>query len=279
METKYSVLMPLWYKEKPECLRASIESMAKQTIQPSEFVFVRDHEIPPELLKVVQESTAHIPVKYVDAYELFGKGLGAILARGVEQCTYEIIARMDSDDIAFPDRCEKQLTVFNDNPKLAIIGGTIAEFTDSIDNIISYRVLPSDNKKIYKFAKLRCPFNHPTVMYRKEIVLKVGNYRSLPRCEDYDLWYRILYAGWKGSNIESPVLYYRGGLSMIKRRDKLYINQYILLKKQMKEVGFINLIEYKISICVQQFFYYLPYFIQKFIYSYLLRKKLSINYI
>lgn len=273
METNYSVLMPFWYKEKPEYLKASIESMAKQTIPPSEFVLVRDHEIPPELIKVVQESTASIPVKYVDAYELFGQGLGAILAKGVEQCSYELIARMDSDDISFPDRCEKQLTIFNANPELAIVGGTIAEFTDSIDKIISYRVLPSDNKNIIKFSKLRCPFNHPTVMYRKEVVLKTGNYRSLSRCEDYDLWYRILYAGWEGYNIESPVLYYRGGLSMIKRRDKLYINQYILLKKQMKEAGFINYIEYKVSISTQQFSYYLPYFIQKSIYKYLLRKK------
>jgi GT2 family glycosyltransferase len=109
-------------------------------------------------------------------------------------------------------------------------------------------------------------------MYRKKIVLKIGNYHSLPRCEDYDLWYRILCAGFEGYNIVSPVLYYRGGLSMIKRRDKLYINQYILLKKQMKESGFINLIEYKISIYIQQFSYHLPYFIQKFIYSFLLRK-------
>ena len=274
METKYSVLMPFWYKEKPEYLKASIESMAKQTIPPAEFVLVRDHEIPQELLEVVQENVASIPVKYVDAYELFGQGLGAILARGVEQCSYELIARMDSDDIAFPDRCEKQLEIFNNNPELAIVGGTIAEFSDSIDKIISYRVLPENNKNIIKFARLRCPFNHPAVMYRKEIILKTGNYHTLPRCEDYDLWYRVLNAGYGGYNIVDPVLYYRGGLSMLKRRDKKHIDQYILLKEKMKKDGFINSLDFILSIYMHKFSFHLPYFVQKFIYSNFLRRKL-----
>jgi len=273
METKYSVLMPFWYKENPEYLKASIESMAKQTIPPAEFVLVRDHEIPPELLEIVQESVASIPVKYVDVYELFGQGLGAILARGVEQCSYELIARMDSDDIAFPDRCERQLGIFNSNPELAIVGGTIAEFSDNIDNVISYRVLPENHDDIIRFARLRCPFNHPTVMYRKEIILKIGNYFPLPRCEDYDLWYRILHAGLTGYNIASTVLFYRGGLSMLKRRDKKYLEQYILLKKRMKKNGFINIVDFIISVYMQQFSYHLPYFLQKFIYNNFLRKK------
>ena len=273
METKYSVLMPFWYKENPEYLKASIESMAKQTIPPAEFVLVRDHDIPRELLEIVRESVASIPVKYVDAYELFGQGLGAILARGVEQCSHELIARMDSDDIAFPDRCERQLAIFNNNPELAIVGGTIAEFSDSINNIMSYRVLPENNKDIIKFARLRCPFNHPTVMCRKVVILKIGNYSSLPKCEDYDLWYRILNTGYAGYNIVDPILYYRGGLSMLKRRDKIYIDQYILLKKRMKNAKFINTLDFVISVYMQQFSYHLPYFVQKFIYSNFLRKK------
>jgi hypothetical protein len=181
---------------------------------------------------------------------------------------------MDSDDIAFPDRCEKQLKIFTEKPQLAIIGGTIAEFSDSIEKIISYRVLPEHHKDIVKFAKLRCPFNHPTVMYRKKVVLEIGNYHALPKCEDYDLWFRILYAGFEGFNIASPILYYRGGLSMLKRRDRVYISQYISLKKRMKKVEFINWLEYNISIYIQQFSYHSPYFIQKAIYMFLLRKKL-----
>jgi len=275
METKYSVLMPFWYKEKPDYLKASIESMAKQTIQPSEFVLVRDHDIPQELLDIVHESVASIPVKFVDAYELFGQGLGAILARGVEQCSCELIARMDSDDIAFPDRCERQLAIFNANPELAIVGGTIAEFSDDIDNIISYRILPEKHIDIIKFSKSRNPFNHPTVMFRKNCILDIGNYNiNYKACEDYELWFRLLNSGKKGYNIQEPILFFRDDGQFIKRRKGIKNYQfYIILKKEMYNNGFICLADYFISINIQRFFRFSPYFIQIFIYKYLLRKR------
>jgi glycosyltransferase involved in cell wall biosynthesis len=275
MKTKYSVLMPLWYQEKPEFLRASIESMAKQTMPPSEFVLVRDHEIPEELIQVIDESTAHIPVKYIDAFELFGDGLGAILARGVEHCSYELIARMDSDDIAFPDRCEKQLKVFAGNPYLAIVGGTIAEFSDSTEKIISYRVLPEHQNDILKFSRTRNPFNHPSVMFSRKFVLSIGNYNVFYKaCEDYELWFRLLNNGGKGYNIQEPILYYRGGKQLVKRRkDKKNYRYYILLKNEMYNNKFITLIDLLLSISMQCFFYYSPFFIQIFIYKYLLRKR------
>lgn len=275
MENRYSVLMPLWYKEKPEYLKASIESMAKQTVPPSEFVLVRDYDIPQELINIVHESTADITVKYVDVYELFGQGLGAILAKGVERCSYELIARMDSDDIAFPDRCEKQLAVFYKNPELAIVGGKIAEFADSIDNIISYRTLPENHKDILKFSKFRNPFNHSSVMFRKKIILDVGNYNNnYEACEDYELWFRLLNNGKKGYNIQEPILYFRGGGQLVKRRKskKNYLFS-ILLKKEMYRNKFINWTDLQISISIQRFFYYSPFFVQKFIYGHLLRKR------
>jgi len=275
MDNKYSVLMPFWYKENPEYLKASIESMEKQTIPPSEFVLVRDHRIPQELLDIVQESVASVPVKYVDAYELFGQGLGAILARGVEQCSYELIARMDSDDIAFPDRCEKQLAIFNANPELAIVGGTIAEFFGSIDNVISYRILPEEHNDILKFSKFRSPFSHPSVMFRKDFILAVGNYNNNYRaCEDYELWFRLLYSGKKGYNIQEPILFFRDDGQYIKRRKgKKHYQFYVLLKKEMYRNGFINFVDYILSINIQRFFRYSPYFIQILIYRYLLRKR------
>lgn len=62
-------------------------------------------------------------------------------------------------------------------------------------------------------------------MFRKEVILDVGNYHSLPKCEDYALWFRVLYAGFEGYNITHPILYYRGGHAMLKRRDKSYNQQ------------------------------------------------------
>jgi glycosyltransferase involved in cell wall biosynthesis len=275
METEYSVLMPLWYKEKPEYLKASIESMANQTIPPAEFVLVRDHEIPSALTAVIEQGVGGIPVNYADAYDLFGQGLGSILARGVEHCSCELIARMDSDDIAFPDRCERQLEIFRKNPQLAIVSGTIAEFAHSPVEIVSYRILPEKNIEIIKFAKFRNPFNHPSVMFRKYIILSVGNYdASFKAWEDYELWFRVLNNGGEGYNIVEPLLYFRSGEGLVKRRkDRKQYQYYITIKKEMRKAHFINLFNFQISIILVGLFYYSPYFLQKLIYFFLRKGK------
>ncbi|GHT86226.1 glycosyl transferase [Spirochaetia bacterium] len=276
MTNDYSVLMLLWYKEKPEYLRASLESMVRQTIPPSEYVFVQDHDIPSELTSVIKSNVGNVSVKYVDAYDLFGKGFGSLLARGIEHCSYELIARMDSDDIAFSDRCERQLAVFKENPQLAVVGGTIAEFSDTPEEITSYRVVPEKNHDIIKFAKYRCPFNQPSVMFRKTVIINVGNYNtSYSACEDYELWYRVLKSGGVGYNIPEPILYFRAGEDLIKRRGKKdqYLS-FVAIKKRMRNDKFINWFDFQFSVNIQRFFYYSPFFIQKWMYRYFLRKNI-----
>jgi glycosyltransferase involved in cell wall biosynthesis len=277
MLSDYSVLMLLWYKEKPEYLQASIESMAKQTVPPAEFVFVRDHEISVELTRVVEKCVGDVKIKYVDAYELFGKGLGSLRGKGVENCSYNLIACMDSDDISFPKRCEKQLTIFQKYPELAVVGGTIAEFSTMPQKVVSYRKVPERHEDIMKFAKLRSPFNQPSVMFRKDAVMDVGNYRPLGGCEDYDLWFRILKNGCKGYNIPEPILYYRTGEQFIKRRrNKLHYQSYINLRKELRKENFISSFDYLLSLNIQRFFYYSPIFIQRLIYIVLRKKNVHI---
>jgi cellulose synthase/poly-beta-1,6-N-acetylglucosamine synthase-like glycosyltransferase len=274
---RYSVLMLLWYKEKPEFLKISIQSMADQTIPPAEFVFVRDHEISPEFASIIKECTKNIPVKYVDVFELFGQGLGCLRAKGVENCSYELIACMDSDDIAFPDRCEKQLAVFEKNPGFAIVGGIVAEFSDNLENIISYRIVPENHVDIVKFAKFRSPFTQSSVMFRKSVILNVGNYNiSYKGIEDYELWFRLLKSGYIAYNIPEPLIYFRAGEQLIEHRsEKRNYCSYIKLKKQMREQKFINWFDYQISVIIQIIFYYSPFFIKKLIYTLLRRKKIK----
>jgi glycosyltransferase involved in cell wall biosynthesis len=246
--------------------------MTGQTVLPAEFVLVRDHEVSAEIANVINERAGGSPVKYVDAYDLFGHGLGALRARGVENCSFELIACMDSDDISFLDRCEKQLAVFNDNPDIAVVGGIIAEFSTTPQEIVSYRKVPENYEDIVKFSKLRCPFNNPSVMFRKDVVLAVGNYKPIKGCEDYDLWFRILKDGYKGYNLPCLVLYYRTGDQFLKRRrNKIHYQSYINLKKEMRKEKYIGWKDFQISVNVQRLFYYSPAFIQKYIYR-LLRK-------
>ena len=111
-----------------------------------------------------------------------------------KHCKNELVARMDSDDIAYSDRCEKQIAVFNTHSEVSICSGIVEEFTTDPNTVDTRRVLPETNAEIVEFAKKRNPFNHPCVMYKKSAVEAVGSYQDFYLLEDYYLWLRILYS-------------------------------------------------------------------------------------
>lgn len=274
---EYSVLIPLGHREPPEYVRQCLQSIAGQTVPPREIVFVCDHVTPAHLLDVIHECLAGREIKYfsVDCTDLRreGKQLGAILARGVERCSYELIARMDADDIAPLDRCALQLAAFLKDPSLALAGGVAAEFTDSPDCVVSYRRLPEDSAAIARFAKYRNPFNHSSVMFRRSVVLNVGNYSpTLKGCEDYDLWYRIIAAGEKTANLPQILLYSRVGIALTRRRqDPQNTASSFKVKKHMLRDGFITRTQYVISGAAILFLRYAPEAVVKHFYARVLR--------
>ncbi len=274
---EYSVLIPLGHMEPPAHVRQCLQSIVGQTAPPREIVFVCDHVTPTPLLDVIRECLAGKEIKYfsVDCTDLHreGKQLGAILARGVEKCSYELIARMDADDIAPRDRCALQLAEFRKNPSLALVGGVAAEFTDSSDRVVSYRRLPEDSIAIARFAKYRNPFNHSSVMFRRSVVLNVGNYSpTLKGCEDYDLWYRIIAAGEKVINLPQILLYSRVGIDLTRRRrNPQNTVSAFEVKRRMLQDGFITRAQYIISGAAILFLRYAPETVVKHFYAWVLR--------
>ena len=116
---KYSVLMPVYHKENPAYFYQAAASMMNQTIPPDEFVLVCDGPLTPVLDETIQTIDREWPgVLQVLRLPVCG-GIARALAAGVEACRNEWIARMDSDDIAYPDRCEKQLAVFSAHTEIA----------------------------------------------------------------------------------------------------------------------------------------------------------------
>lgn len=221
MIPSYSVLMPLFYKDNPQWFEESLTSMLEQSVAPAEIVIIHEYENGKLLNDVIDTARVKYPnTEIVDVLDdsLIGKGLGGVLAEGVNRCRYEYVARMDSDDISKGDRCEKQLAAFLAFPDLTIVGGWIDEFEDSIDNIISVRKVPETTVQIKKFSHVRNPFNHPAVMFKKEAVLAVGNYAALPRCEDYDLWVRMLADGQEALNLQESLVFYRTNEAQRQRR-------------------------------------------------------------
>lgn len=213
--TNFSVLLSVYYKESPLYLSQALHSIIKQSIPPSEIILVKDGELPKALEKVIsqfQEKKTTIKIVQLP----YNQGLGKALNEGLKYCSYELIARMDTDDIAKPDRFEKQIKIFEKYPDIDICSAWIEEFENDTNNILSVKKLPERHQEILKYAKYRCPINHPVVMYKKQAVLKAGGYEGFP--EDYRLWVKMLINGAKFYNIQESLLYFRFSRNMIKRR-------------------------------------------------------------
>jgi acetyltransferase-like isoleucine patch superfamily enzyme len=140
--------------------------------------------------------------------------LGDSLARLVEICKSEFCVRIDADDINMPDRLEKQIAFMQDHPEVAVAGSQ-AKIIDSSGSLIgtSYEV-PTCNSDIVNSMLVKNSLAHPTVIFRRAIILEIGNYRHQAswqgvNIEDYDLWLRVSAKGYKLANLDSSLLNYR----------------------------------------------------------------------
>lgn len=212
----FSVLMSVYYKEHPSYLKQSLNSIWNQTVRPTEIVLVKDGPLTPQLDKVIDDVIAKMPIRIVRLSK--NMGLGIALNTGLEECSFDIVARMDSDDISKKDRFEKQLNYFSANPKADVVGSWVDEFYDNIDHVVGQRRVPENNCEIIKYAKQRSPMNHPTVMLKKSAVIAAGGYLHMPLYEDYYLWIRMLSNGSQFYNIQESLLFFRTSPDLYKRR-------------------------------------------------------------
>lgn len=150
---KYSVLMSVYYKEKPEYLRQSIESIQAQTFPTDDFVLVCDGPLNSGLDSIISMKQQEMgDTLNVVRLEKNG-GLGNALNEGIKHCKNELVARMDSDDIAYPDRCEKQIAVFNTHSEVSVCSGVVEEFNTTPEIVYAKRVPPETNAEIIEFAR------------------------------------------------------------------------------------------------------------------------------
>lgn len=249
---KYSVLMPVCCRENADHFRAAIQSMLRQTVPPDDFVLVCDGALPPDLDAVVNEhqnqygdlfQTVRLPEK---------RGLGSALHIGLLSCRYELIARMDSDDIAVPDRIRWELKTLEAHPKASVVGGQILEFSGAKDNITGERTVPLTPEGIRRRAAFRNPVNHVTVVFRRSHVLRAGSYQNLPGFEDYDLWVRLITAGCQIYNIDRVCCYVRVGAEMYQRRGgRDYFRNTLNFEKKMLSMGMQSSFQFYGNVCIR----------------------------
>lgn len=237
MEQKFSVLMSVYAKDRPAWVRAALESVLHATVPPTEIILVVDGPIPADLQTVLNEFSGTYPQIKLCPLAKNG-GLGPALAHGLQQCSYELVARMDADDISLPDRFEKQLAYFEQYPDTSVLGGQIQEVDGETLQPVAVRTVPQTDRHIKQFLKTRCPFNHMTVMFKKSAVLAVGNYTPFHLMEDYYLWARLASKGYKMANLPDRVLHARVDAALYGRRGgwKYFESNYAMSRK-LRELG------------------------------------------
>ena len=272
------MLLSVYIKENPNFLKIALQSIyEEQTLKPCEIVLVKDGPLTIELEKVISDYQKKIP-KILNIIALKeNKGLGFALNKGLEVCSNELVARMDTDDIATPDRFDKQISFMLDNECVDVSGGMLEEFELLPGDLKQYRSLPENHEDIVKFAKFRNPINHPTVVYKKSKVLKLGGYKTdVLFWEDYLLWIEMLNKGYKFHNLAENILHFRvqeGNKMIEKRRGLKYALNELEFARYAKDIGFFSFKEYIKYILLKPIGRVLPTVIIANIYSVFFREK------
>ncbi len=216
---------------------------------PSEVILVEDGPLNTDLYQVISQfSDLRLKIVKLET----NQGLGTALREGVLNCSYDIVARMDTDDIAEPRRFEKQIEFLDKNPHIDVLGSWILESDNDFRSICSKRILPVISEDILKFAKVRNPLNHMTVVFRKSSVLAAGNYQPFPMFEDYYLWVRMLSNGCLIANLPEYLVKARIGPQMLLRRRGLsYALTEIKLQREFFKLGFINSFTFAKNVCIK----------------------------
>lgn len=205
---KFSVLMSIYHKENPKYFDRTMQSIwDEQSLKPDEILLVEDGPLTDDLYKIIEnwKNILGDVLKIISLKE--NVGLGNALNIGLKECSYELVARMDTDDICIANRFEKQIKYFENND-VDIIGSYCIEI-DENENRGNLRKMPLTHQNIYDNLFTN-PFVHPSMMFKKTILKKVDGYdKKLTRRQDYDLWFRCAKADAKFANIDESLLLYR----------------------------------------------------------------------
>lgn len=269
---EFSVLMSVYSKENPAFLREAVLSISEaQTLKPSEIVLIEDGPLTGELDAVIRELGELIP--YLKTFQLSENvGLGRALNYGLTKCQYDWVARMDSDDIAAPNRFEVQINYLKHHPEVDIIGSHIQEFNNVISDAKQKRLVPLNQVDIKQMAKTRNPMNHVTVIFNKQKIIEAGSYNHILYVEDYELWVRCIVAGYQLVNLDDVLVYVRVGNGMAQRRsNREYISSWKKLNQYMYQHKLVTKFEVMKNMLAIRLFIYMPVGLKKFLYDTVLR--------
>lgn len=210
-----SVIMGVYNQLNKEVLLEAVHSILDQSLRDFEFIIYDDGSCPEaaELLREVKRLDKRIL--------LIGRAENHGLAFSLNECIHrargKYIARMDADDISYPDRLQKQKDFLDQNSEFSWVGCNIEVFDET--GIWGRRQMPEQPQKsdYLKYS----PYAHPTVMYRSEIFDSAQDYavsKETLRCEDYEIFMRFMKAGLRGANLQEYLFCYREDMESYRKR-------------------------------------------------------------
>ena len=236
-----TIVLPVYAGDSPPELRDSLKSLCEQSKIAAELLVVEDGPIPNSLDSVIKRASSRYPGSLNRLPLKENRGLPTALREGVEAASYELLARMDSDDISREDRIAHQYGFLERNPDVDVVGGQLVEIDPKTEFELAERRVPLTHADIERMAKKRSPMNHGTVMMRRSSVLGAGNYRPIRRMEDYDLWVRMMLNGSRFANIDEVLLEARAGEELSGRRGGIeYAIEEVNRQLEFLKRGFIG---------------------------------------
>ena len=198
-----SVVMPVYNAE--QYLDQAIRSILNQTFNDFEFIIINDGSLDSSLAIIRKYESYDKRIFIIDKDN---GGIVEALNDGLSIAKGKFIARMDSDDIAYSNRFEEQIKVFGDNPEIDLVY-TGTRLIDKNGDMVCDSWRPNLDKTLLNL-EINTFVPHPTVMFKKDTILKLGGYtKKRPLAEDLDLWLRMLNNGCKFFYLKSNLLYYR----------------------------------------------------------------------
>ncbi|MDN5750537.1 MAG: glycosyltransferase [Pseudonocardia sp.] len=238
MPEQFSLLLPVWAGDRGDFLvEAFRSSVDAQTRRPDHVVIVRDGPVAPALAATIADLAAASPVPVDVLVCERNIGLGPALDAGLAVCRFDVVARMDADDISLPHRFAVQLPVMESG--IDLVGSGLLEFGADPDDLVGTRTPPTAAADIAVRARFADPFNHPTVVYRRTLVQAVGGYSDFALMEDYLLWAKMLVAGARVANVAEPLVKYRVGAGAYARRGGLdQLRAELAVQRRFRRLGF-----------------------------------------
>lgn len=261
----FSLLLPVYLGDTAEHFRRAFSSaVTDQTRRPTEVVLVQDGPITAALAAAVEQAVEASVVSVVRVTLIENVGLAEALTQGLAACHYDVVARMDADDISLPERFERQLPLIEGGCDL--VGTGMFEF-DELDRILGRRVPPVGHREIARQARFRDPFNHPTVVYRKSAVQRCGGYRHLPLMEDYWLFARMIHQGARIANLPDPLVMYRVDSGAYSRRGgwKLFASE-VALQRRLRSERFTSRMQFVRNIVMRGGYRFVPVMLRRVLY-------------